>query len=273
MPAKKAHIVKVIKNAHDIWDKRKTLRDIMVETDYRVSFRPTSTGITVVSLKSKNAQGGESCSSVRSFFNRRKEILSKVLQKKKIAGREHRLHSFLVRDALSNDGAMECLVKASSESARPFHTVRFVINEISSPPNNIKMEGKKQRPTCDILAMRRCEGGHIPVLVELKYARKKKELIDQLNDYSKIMWNFTDYFRELYSCMIPRPVSFTQPLQIERWIVWPNLDSRKRKLFTDGKEAEMLRNGIGIVQYQESGVGKEQYQFHIGKPPQPVTQP
>ena len=273
MPVKKSHIEKMVKNAHDIWDNRKTLHDIMVENDYRVSFRPTSTGITVVSLKSKNAQSGESCSSVRSFLKRRKEIVSKVLQKKKKTGREHRLHSFMVRDALSNYGAMECLVKASSESTRPFHTVRYVINEISSPPNNIKMEGKKQRPTCDILAMRRCEGGLIPVLVELKYARKEKELIDQLNDYSKIMWNYTDYFRKLYSCMIPTPVSFTQPLQIERWVVWPNLDSRKRKLFTDGKEEAMLRNGIGIVQYQESGVRKNQYQFHIGKLPQPVTQP
>ena len=205
MSTEKTPLKDLIKNAYDIRDKQKALHDITLVTDYRVYFRPTTKGITAVSLRPETALGGQSYGSVKSFLKRwRAELDSKVLHKKKEAKKEHRLHAFLVRDALLHDGEMVCLAQASSESGQPFQSMRYVTDEISSPPNNIQMEGKSQRPICDILALRKCEGGDIPVLLELKYDRERKELRDQINDYTKILWKFTEAYEGLYSNMMPR---------------------------------------------------------------------
>lgn len=281
MPEKSTHIEKVIKKARDICDHRKALHDITVDSKYRIHFRPTADGVTAVSLMPKSAHRGETFQSVEELLNYpREELYAKVLFKKKQGTAaekdfgEDRIHAFLVRDALrNNDGFMDCLSKAPSEEGRPFESVRYVMSESASPRDAAMQKEGEKKPTCDILALRRCDGFDIPVLLELKKTRLKKRLKEQIEKFTQYLWGLREPYESLFSVMLQEDVSFAQSVQVERWIVWP-LDSRnKGNLDQDFHEEDLLEADIGIVQYHEIEVGKEKYEFHIGKRPQPVTQP
>lgn len=280
MPEKSTHIEKVIKKSCDICDNREALHDITVDTKYRMHFRPTADGVTAVSLMPNSAHRGETFQSVEELLNcPREELYAKVLYKKKQGKAadkdfgEDRIHAFLVRDALLHEGLLDCLSKVPSEEGSPFESVRYVMSESASPRDATMQREDEKKPTCDILALRRWEGFDIPVLLELKKTRLKKELKGQLDKFTQYLLSLHEQYESLFRKLSRQKVLLAKPAQVERWIVWP-LDKRnKGNLKQDFHEEDLLEAGIGIVQFKEIEVGKEKYEFHIGKPPQPVTQP
>lgn len=290
MPKKSDHIEEIIKHARDIYDHREALHDITVDTEYRMYFRPTADGVTAVSLMPKSAHRGETFQSVEKLLNYpRKELYAKVLSKKKQGKAakkdfgEDRIHAFLVRDALLHGGFMDCLSKAPSEEGRPFESVRYVMSESASPRDATMQNEGEKKPTCDILALRRCEGFDIPVLLELKAGKKGRRKLQaegQIMKFTQYLWGCQNSYESLFSVMLHEDVSFAQPVQVERWIVWPPLKNRNGELYRDqpkmnprSPDGHIVAIDVGIVQFHEVEQGKEKYKFHIGKPPQPVTQP
>ncbi|MCH7547181.1 MAG: hypothetical protein IID30_12345, partial [Planctomycetes bacterium] len=169
--------------------------------------------------------------------------------------------SYIIR-AIYRSKRLHGICSIQHSSFEPFDDVEFVTDEITHP-----VTGKRG----DLLAVRKSGDRHTPIVIELKTERLR-EVAKQAKAAAKSVRDHTEFYKKLYSAILDKKIVFEPDCQVERWIVWPNLVSRKRKLFADGKEVEMLKNCIGIVQYQKSEISKGQYEFHIGKRPQPVKQ-
>lgn len=245
------------------WD---VLSSLIESKDCFVHFRPTGDGISLISLLPESPQRGpdrcyKTIESLREAFE--DDFMTYCVgNKPERPTPEKQLQSYVIREIYLRKG-QQWMCKTEQISSKIFDDIEFVTDEITHP---------KTGERGDLLAVRKYDNQYTPVVIELKTERIR-EVALQAKAAAKSIRDHTEFYKKLYSAILDKKIVFGSECQVERWIVWPNLASRKRKLFRDGKEDEMLRNGIGIVQYQESGEGKDQYQFHFGKCPQPVAQP
>ncbi len=210
----------VTKYAHEI---NKHLLELAYEwsSSKPIHFRPTSSGITLLSLSQEKPQigkGGFGCAKeLRDGINT--EYEAHIVNHKPPARPtpEKQVQSFLIRNAYLKKGRMDILEQACRQCGDEIE-LKFVTDEIPIP---VIKDGKKGKIVCDLLALKTHENGETqPVLIELKSSRQKKELIRQLTDYSGLIVELKTEFEALYSALLWKAIMFKMP--VEKWIVWPS---------------------------------------------------
>ena len=207
-----------------------------------VHFRPTSKGVTLISLHPDRPQLGMGFKGVK---NLKKKFEAKfqthcVHRTPKRRTPEKRLQSFLIANAYRNARQLINL-EGNSGGAELF----FVTDELSLP-----FDGKKI--VCDIIVLQRDQ----PVVIELKTQRQKKQLVKQVIDYATLVEEHQEQFCQLFSVILKRKIVLRRPCQ--RWIVWPQLPGYDR----DPQEESLAQLNIRVVGYAEIGRG---YEFQVGK--------
>ena len=209
-----------------------------------VHFRPTTQGITMVGLLPKRPLRGGTIGDLDDFSCNLVEKFKACcidIKRKTNKEEEYKLQAYLIGDAYQYCRMMKSLNDASKETIDPVN-LQFVTDEIA-----FSIEEEESR--CDILALRETDDGCIPVLIELKAARKKKESIEQSIKYSKAIDKHADSFAKLYSALLGRDIHFTG--SCERWVVWPGKgdscrDKEDFKYFAD--------KGIRLVCYPQENL-------------------
>ena len=241
---------RIIKSAEEMIPSAKNIQEDEKIQD--VHFRPTSDGITIVSLNPESPQLGVPCKDIEHIAENLKQ-LAKISQPGRSTP-EKKLQSFLIRDAYNHGGKMACLKE--SRKTDPTVELIFVTDEIFLPVG----ESKRGRG-CDLLAVRNTNAGPVPVLLELKSERKKKELVEQVETYSRLVNEHADRFGKLYSELLGRSIKFAGPC--EKWIVWPEIPSKD--LGPDEHEEALTQRGIRLVCYEQKG---DEFSFHVGPAPE-----
>jgi hypothetical protein len=162
---------------------------------------------------------------------------------------EKALQSFLIADAYRQAGRMHALESAAA-TADPLLRLDFVTDEIAVPTADGKV-------VCDILALHVTPDGDIPVVLELKSARDKARLIQQVETYAAFVDAHRSAYEDLYGALLGRPVAFARPCA--RWIVWPRASPGP-----DRHEADLRRRGIRVVTYEQRGAA---FSFRVGDAP------
>jgi hypothetical protein len=206
----------------------------------RVHFRPSSTGVAMVGLHPDRPQRGKSgitnLRRVVADFERMFAAHCLDIDHRRVTG-ERRLQSYLIREAYAHNRRLAPINTASLETEDAVELL-FITDEIALPTE----EGKT---VCDMLALRHDKGRLTPVLLELKYARQRKRLVEQVETYSRSLDDHAGLFAELYGALLGESVTFDGPT--EKWIVWPAVGNGN-----DPWEGELQGGGIRIVGYSES---------------------
>jgi hypothetical protein len=193
---------------------RAALKPILDEHGSRVHFRPSSTGITMIGLLAERPQRGFRLLKLLDLSTEFDALFAKHCRDVKhgrVTG-EKALQSFLIREAHKSHGHLEPINAASRTTDEPVD-LWFVTDEIALP-------GANGKTVCDILALRR-DGGRCstPVVLELKDARMRKRLVEQVEGFAALIDLHPDLFAELFGLLLGEPVHFD--LAAEKWIVWP----------------------------------------------------
>jgi hypothetical protein len=231
---------------------REQLSDIDHYKDGQVYFRPTSSGITFVSLCPSSAMLGEGPLGVESI-----KANIDLLYQEHCVGRtpgrpteEKQLQAHIIGEAYRNAGIITFSQLGRKNTS--FANMRFIADELA-----VIHEGTKR--LCDILGLRKMDGMMVPAVIELKSSRDMKELCEQVNTYAKVIQRNKTDFEELFSAVLGEDVKFTD--KPERWIVWPHhADSGK-----DKREDELASKGIGLISYRKMTDGT--YMFRVGDQP------
>jgi len=242
----KDRFTRITANARDI---REKLSGLLTEHSGKVHFRPTSSGITMVGLlpdRPQRGKGGYSADKLlRDFDVEFRAHCVETSQERQTP--EKQLQSFLVADAYLHSRELAAL--ARPDGADDGELV-FVTDEIAVQDDSGKL-------VCDLLALRRGEGGDVPVILELKSKREMARLVHQLKAYSACMEKYTPFFERLFTETLGDDVCFSGPP--EKWLVWPGMNRGH-----DLRERELADSGIGVIQYWEND---SSFDFHIGARP------
>jgi hypothetical protein len=231
---------------------REQLSDIEPYKNGQVHFRPTSSGVTFVSLCPGSAMLGEGPRSAESIkFN------FDMLYEKHCIGRtpgrpteEKQLQAHIISEAYRNARVITFAQLGRKNTS--FANMRFVTDELAVVHEDTKR-------LCDILGLRKKDGMMVPAVIELKSSRDMKELCEQVNTYAKVIQRNKTDFEELFSAVLGEDIKFTD--KPERWIVWPHhADSGK-----DKREDELASKGIGLVSYKK--MTDDTYMFQVGNRP------
>lgn len=198
-----------------------------------VHARPSSTGVSLISLHPESPQLGSGGLSPR----RAAESLASFSVGRK-PGRstpEKALQAAVLADAYRRErrvAPLECLVGPTW----------FVADELALPDD----AGRKV--VCDLICAGLRDGRMVPVVVELKSDRTLARLVDQVTAYAELLDEQRVLFGELASVVLGRQVSFAGPP--EKWIVWPALPSGIER-----HDADLARAGIRRLSYTRTGAG------------------
>jgi len=244
--------------------------------EMKIYFRVADGGITLISLNEKTPQRGFYHSEYKGKDTLRSDKAKRIIEwvqngtiQADAPGKptpEKAKQSYLIADALYG-GKQEEVFQDQSYRKQLFRRmtaieecvgqkigdigseVYFVTDELA-----IKLPSdseKTPRVVCDILALRvTAEGKHIPMIIELKSERAKKELLSQLKCYAEVFEVFASQFQEIYSNLLKREVTFAQQ-NPERWIVWPY--NKKDPVKFSQKEDNNTDADVYIVGYDETG--------------------
>ncbi len=244
------HLEGVIGWAQKIEDE---LHEIIWHHHFPVHFRPGSKGVAMVGLTPRRPQRGRSgFTNLDNIYNNFDELFPKhcvdIPQGKPTP--EKALQSFLIMRSKRNHFQrwIGPLNEASESTGSPAR-LRFVTDEIAVP-------GENGRIVCDLLAMRETDsGGRVPVVIELKSARLKTRLVQQVTRYAALVDAHADLYARLFSVILNEEITFTGPC--EKWIVWPQAGDKK-----DPREDELAKIGIRVVGYKRRGWG---FTFRVGE--------
>ena len=208
-----------------------------------VHFRPSSSAISMISLRPKLPLLGESYKNSKrlamSFENEfQKHCVQRTLKRHTP---EKELQSYLIANAYRNSRKLGELTVENEVK-----DLIFVTDELALPTDNGKL-------VCDILAV---QGAH-PVVIELKTRRLKTQLVKQVSSYSELLEEHCELFEELFSVILHRRVTLQKPCQ--RWIVWPYLPGHDR----DPQEESLAHQDIRVVEYSKT---PGCFEFRVGKP-------
>lgn len=216
----------------------------------RVHFRPTTSGITLVSLAPDTPQLGKSGFQVDHL----KSNLDHLFQRYCLGGSlgratpEKMVQSYLLSDAYSHRLELHVL-KAGARDLEGT-TLHFITDELA-------LRDESGKVLCDIIGLLERGNAQIPLLIELKSERRMTELIRQLDEYSHLFGTYRAQLEALFAATLGQIVKFTAPPQ--KWIVWPNAGQAR-----DPREDELAAKGIRVIEYSSSSNG---YVFRVGKPP------
>jgi hypothetical protein len=94
-------------------------------------------------------------------------------------------------------------------------------------------------------------------VIELKDARMRKRLVDQVEGYAALIDLHPNLFAELFGVLLGEPVHFVVPA--EKWIVWP-----AKGVGPDPHENELANQGIRVVGYSQTDAA---FELQVGKSP------
>jgi hypothetical protein len=232
---------------------RAELQPILDAHGDRVHFRPSSGGVAMVSLEPHRPQRGKSgiqgLRAIAADFEGNFRRYCVEIEHGRVTG-EKELQSFLIRASYQNGRSMAPLIDAARAMGEALDLV-FVTDEQLLPRGTSKV-------VCDLLALRRDPArGLLPVLLELKYDRQMKRLVEQVEIYARLIDLHADLFAQLFSALLGFEVVFAGPA--EKWIVWPALGA-----LPDPREGELGARGIRVVGYRRIGEG---FGFQLGRRP------
>jgi hypothetical protein len=230
---------------------REQLSDIEQYKNGQVHFRPTSSGITFISLCPSSAMLGEGSLAAETIAANIAALYEEHCVGR-IPGRpteEKQLQAHIISEAYRNARIFSFSQLGRNTS---FNNMRFVTDELAVVHEDTKR-------LCDILGLRKKDGMMVPAVIELKSSRNMKELCEQVNTYAKVIQRNKTDFEELFSAVLGEEVKFSD--KPERWIIWPHhADSGK-----DKREDELGAKGIGLVSYRK--MADDTYIFQIGNQP------
>ena len=208
-----------------------------------VHFRPSSSAISMISLRSELPQIGKSYKNTKRLAaSFEKEFHKHCIQRTlKRHTPEKELQSYLIANAYRNSREIGDLVGENG-----VNDLIFVTDELALPTAKGKL-------VCDILAI---QGAH-PMVIELKTRRLKTQLVKQVSSYSSLLEEHLDLFSELYSVILHRRVTLRKPCR--RCIVWPHLQGHDR----DPREESLASLRIRVVEYTKH---HDCFKFRVGKP-------
>lgn len=230
LPQNETRLTKIIASAQAI---RSHLAEMLSQSNGQVHFRPTTNGVTMVSLLDTSPQLGHGpYDAARLAADFTAQFARYCLDAPNRPTPEKQVQSYLIADAYRHDRHMTALGAGR---------VLFVTDELAL----FQDDGRKV--VCDILAFRpdvADPSQGVPVLIELKSARQMTRLLEQLRSYAQEMARYTAAFERLYSAVFGRDIHFTAPP--ERWLVWPAAGDMQK---VDPRATELSRQGIHVVQY------------------------
>ncbi|NOG53188.1 MAG: hypothetical protein HND57_02470 [Planctomycetes bacterium] len=248
-----AQLDPVIACANDI---RVHLEDLARSKAGQVHFRPAASGVTMVGLlpdRPQRGKGGLSAARLQESFDEKlRGYCVNISQGRPTP--EKLLQSFLIADAYRNHRHMAAFA-SSTGGHDSFKDVRFITDELCITSGSLKM-------VCDLLAVRPLENGHCPMLIELKSARHMKRLVEQIDGFTQILNQCRDKFEALYTAVLGEDITFV--CEPERWLVWPGKCEG-----ADRREAELLEQRIGVIQYQQDDTAS--FTFHVGRSPNQLS--
>ena len=202
--------------AHQLNKKHKMLLD-----SSKVHFRASLNSLSLISVSEEKPELGTKCSFTKYYSADNPQALIKTdvqkINSKSIPQRptpEKHLQAWIINHALKNNNEL------------PFDkNIKFISSEIAVKNN----DGKKI--VTDILGYN--ETDNQLCVIELKYDRQEKRLIEQVNNFEKVIKEKTEFFLQLLS--IHGFKSNKQvPLSILKLVVWPHeKTSPKIKLKTE----------------------------------------
>lgn len=122
---------------------------------------------------------------------------------------EKSLQSFLIREAIRNEGRMLALAAGCPESPQ----LVFLADEMAL------REPDGEKTVCDLLALRFDGDLAVLVAIELKNTRQLKCLTEQVHKMADFIEKHRAEFQTLAEACLGRPVRLAT--KAERWIVWP----------------------------------------------------
>jgi len=148
---------------------------------------------------------------------------------------ERKIQCWLIKQSLNNN------LKLSSALAlddKKYDQLLFALDEVSLGDNN-----HQPIVRCDILAVGVQNGNAFPVLIELKSARDKKRLGEQLENFVCHIKHFSHEFEELLSCCVNKKVSVSE--KIGKMIVWPESKNAREESISEFHEEK-----IDVIEYE-----------------------
>lgn len=227
---------------------RATLGPVLATHHQRVMFRPTSCGITMVSLLPGNSQCGHggylALSRLASDFEAQFKRHC-ATQTPKRPTPEKQLQSYVIRDAQAHGGYLEKLNEAARRTHVPAR-LRFVADEL-------RLATSRGECGFDLLAIEEQPPATRMVVIELKSARQMKRLVEQVTTNAGLVDAHRPEFERLCSAVLGRAVELNAPCG--RWMVWPAAARRAAR-----RPREAARQGIRVVDYVANGA---EYEFAI----------
>jgi hypothetical protein len=172
------------------------------------------------------------------FRNRPREIASLESHPRP----ERQLQAHLIREALRHDGDL----LAALGPGLPFDRLLFAVDEVPLDGGAIR---------CDMLAVGIRGKVATPVLIELKYGRLLKELVDQLGAFEELVWRHDAAFRELLGVATGAAVSMDH---LHFLIVWPKAGA------SAGEGSQRTRKALELAGALAVGFTKDpQWHFEV----------
>ena len=147
---------------------------------------------------------------------------------------ERKLQSWLIKQSLQNKLSLKSALALDDEK---YDDLLFALDEVSLGDNN-------HQPIirCDILAVGLQNGNAFPVLIELKSARDKARLIEQLESFVHRIEQFRNEFEELLSNCVNKKVSASD--KIGKMVIWPkNMTARQESA------DQFHEKGTDVIEY------------------------
>ncbi len=150
---------------------------------------------------------------------------------------ERRMQCWLIKQAFKNGLDLKTALCIDSV----YDELLFALDEVSLGDRN-----NKPIQRCDILAVGVCQGKAYPVLIELKPAREKTRLIEQLDGFCEEMKkDFPDYFKKILTNCVDRDVTMNK---IGKMIIWPAPKSNGK--LTKKTLHDLKEKGIDVIEYK-----------------------
>lgn len=212
---------------------------------HHVHLRPTTGGVTLLGLTPDRPQRG---TGGHRNMNRLVDDFDTLFDEHCVPtdhGREtseKAVQSALIRDAYEHGRSMEMIGMATARTNDRVAPI-FAADELSLPDAGGEI-------CCDMLALRPLAGEiHRPVVIELKWKRQMKRLVEQVTRFADLVEEHHKSFSGVAQALLGRPVQLAD--ECERWIVWPRLEGRE----DEPREAALATHGIRVFTFWWEGRG------------------
>lgn len=201
----------------------------------QVHLRPTTGGVTLLGLTLDRPQRGKGgfcdMQRLRDNFDQLYEQHC-VATGHRRATSEKAVQSALIRDAYEHGRSMRLFDTATAPTNDAVAPI-FVVDELSLPDAGGEI-------CCDLVALRPiAPETYRPVVIELKWTRQKKRLIEQVTRYADLVEEHRGSFELIAQSLLARPVRLVG--ECDRWIVWPALEERDSEPWVPDFAAHQIR--------------------------------